>query len=497
MLQVGCAKAEITAFKRGVGMLGYGLFSNTMEAVETPLFARAVAFDDDGKLFCFVNVELAFVTPSLKYGVLHLLSRQAPELALDDRNLMLTAQHTHSGPGGFSFHCLYNLTTPGFVYEIYETIVKGIVAAIVDAHDQRCPATVSWGRGEFDPSNTVGTIRSIRAYNRNPEVTQPFDRTTAHLGINREMKLLKLATATGGDLGCISWFGTHATNLSNDNNKVCSDNKGYAARFLEDALAPETEGHFQAIFAQGACGDVSPKLVRNRRRARQRGKYDGDFPDDIESAQSNGRLQFQKALEIYRRASRPGASTSIRCWQRVEDFGNIDLDPDFVGGRSGLATSPGCFGVSFIGGSPVDGPGAHPLVVSACRMLTRLVRLCECSTSGLVSKRRAQDLSRKYKAQGRKHVLIESGERRVLGTKRIHRSPVPAFVDPATRYFKRFHLTGAIENHAWTPQVLPIQLVCLGDTALAAFPFEITTIAARRLTATAMARRRSISRFWT
>ena len=51
MLQVGCAKADITAFKRGIGMLGYGQFFNTMEGIETPLYARAVTFVDEGEMF--------------------------------------------------------------------------------------------------------------------------------------------------------------------------------------------------------------------------------------------------------------------------------------------------------------------------------------------------------------------------------------------------------------------------------------------------------------
>ena len=91
MFRVGLAKADITAFKKGVGMLGYGQNFNTMESVETPLYARAVMFaDNSDHLFCFVNVELCFITPSLKLGVLTRLARLAPELAIDESNLMLT-----------------------------------------------------------------------------------------------------------------------------------------------------------------------------------------------------------------------------------------------------------------------------------------------------------------------------------------------------------------------------------------------------------------------
>ena len=41
---------------------------------------------------------------------------------------MLTATHTHSGPGGYSHYLLYNLSIPGFVAPVHQAIVDGIVA---------------------------------------------------------------------------------------------------------------------------------------------------------------------------------------------------------------------------------------------------------------------------------------------------------------------------------------------------------------------------------
>lgn len=46
---------------------------------------------------------------------------------------------------------------------------------------------------------------------------------------------------------------------------------------------------------------------------------------------------------------------------------------------------------------------------------------------------------------------------------------------------KEFHRRGALDKNPWTPQILPLQIIKLGNLALCAFPFEITTIAAQRL----------------
>jgi hypothetical protein len=59
MFLIGAAKTDITAFKKGAGMLGYGLYSNTMEDIETRLFARAFVILDPASQtkVCFVSCE--------------------------------------------------------------------------------------------------------------------------------------------------------------------------------------------------------------------------------------------------------------------------------------------------------------------------------------------------------------------------------------------------------------------------------------------------------
>ena len=60
MYLAGTGKGDITAFKKGAGMLGYGIHYNTMEEIETALSARAFIFVDKktARKICFVNCEL-------------------------------------------------------------------------------------------------------------------------------------------------------------------------------------------------------------------------------------------------------------------------------------------------------------------------------------------------------------------------------------------------------------------------------------------------------
>lgn len=50
--------------------------------------------------------------------------------AYTDENVMLTATHTHSGPGGFMQYLLFDVTCNGFIRQSYEALVAGITKVI-------------------------------------------------------------------------------------------------------------------------------------------------------------------------------------------------------------------------------------------------------------------------------------------------------------------------------------------------------------------------------
>ena len=232
-----------------------------------------------------------------KKGILKTLERKYPDLKYDDDNLMLTAQHTHSGPGGYSYYGLYNLSIPGFVMEVYQKIVQGIVEAIVNAEQNIQPARLSWSSGVFEGDKEVAYNRSVPAYNLNPEVKQKISFEQRHLGLDREMTLLKIAAEDGKPLGSVNWFGVHPTNLPNTNNKICFDNKGYAAEYLEKYFQDKSKAYL-AAFEQGTCGDVTPRFVHHPVYPYQRGQWEGKFPDDLESANITGSYNLKKPKKL-------------------------------------------------------------------------------------------------------------------------------------------------------------------------------------------------------
>lgn len=484
-MKIGTAKADITAFVKGCGMLGYGLYFNTMESIETPLFARAFVINNGSRKIAIVVCELGFITIALKKGVLKELKKLHPEFGYEDDNLLLMAQHTHSGPGGYSYYGLYNISIPGFVMEVYQKLVSGVTEAIIAAEQNLEPGKIAFHAGNIDLEKNVSFNRSIHQYNQNPEVTEKITQHTANRGVNREMQLLKFSDANGRAIGEVNWFGVHTTSISNDNHKLCSDNKGYAAAFFEKEMVAQGLENFVGAFAQGICGDVTPRFKHNPKRPFQRGKWDGMFEDDFESARYNGNLQCEKALELFHEADSKGKllSDEIDYGMLYVNFGDVNCDPEFANDKIDARTGPASQGIAFFGGAMVDGPGAHPIIVAVCKVAIRAVKLFELTLAKFKNEKYRTAVLRKYETQGKKDILMETHARRVLGTKHIDRIILPAWIDPSIESIKVFFKKIGYKDKPWTAKILPLQLAIIGDVAIAGFPFEITTIAAKRLRA--------------
>ncbi len=479
MYEVGVAKVDITAFKLGVGMMGYGMYFNIVKGVETDLFARAVVIRDTttAKKVVLVNAEICFVTVAIRRGVIKKLRRKYSDLGFSEDAIMLTAQHTHSAPGGYSHFGLYNMSIPGFAPEVYQKVVDGMVSAIVEANESLQPATIKLSDGEFEADKEVGFNRSIKAYNLNPEVKKPITRESAHLAIDRRMLLMRFDDLEGNPIGSWNWFGVHSTSLSNDNHRICSDNKGYAAKFLEDSVNRKAKGKFVSAFAQRKAGDVSPNWIKDKKKKWTRGKYE----DDFESAKYNGKIQFNHALNLFNKAqSSNEIPLQIDHAMTFVDFRKVTVDKEFAWGDNKARTGPACHGVKFFAGTK-EGPGMAPAIAALATTISRSMRAYELTAAKFMNKEKAEEIYLKYRVHGVKDILVEADARRIMGTRNIKNLILPGWADGAIAAFKKYHANGSLGDKPWIPQILPLQLIIIGNVALAAIPGEITTIAGKRL----------------
>lgn len=420
---VGRGMSDITGEAAEVGMMGYASTSQVSAGIHMRQRARAFIVQDQasGKRMVFVNNDLGMVFQGVQQAVIKQLQAKYGALYGAD-NVILSATHTHGGSGGYSHYALYNFTTYGYNKRTFDAIVGGIVLAIDKAHRDLKPGSIAIGKGELLDANNN---RSLPAYQRNPQ----SERERWGRPIDPDMTVLRFKQG-GVDVGMISWFATHGVSMTSSNRLLSPDNKGYAAWRWEHGLKGvryNADSDFVAAFAQSNAGDMTPNL-----------NLDGTGPtaNEFDNTRIIGERQFQKALAIYYGALEP-LSGPVDYRHRFIDFSRVNVAASFADGST-RSTCPAALGSAFAAGTE-DGRGmdgfdegdlaGNPFFTALGGIITpapQWVRDCH----------------------GVKPVLLATGTQ----------TPFP-----------------------WSPEVLPVSIVRIGQLAIVAAPGEFTIMAGRRV----------------
>lgn len=327
-LRVGRARRDITGEPWGVGMMGYGMPEQWTQGILTRQYARAFVLDDGSERIAYVVADIGMFFQSAVTEIHQRLEQRLGGL-YTARNTVLTATHTHCGPGGHGRHTLYNITTAGFHPRTFERLVGGVVDAIEAAHHDAAPATATLTRGQLTDASAN---RSLPAFSRNPAA----DRAMFPEAKDTLATLLRFERA-GSLIGSIHWFAVHNTSMTNHTTLISSDNKGWAALAWERS-APE--GDLVAGFAQTNAGDISPNL---HGRA-------GHGPTDDER-ENNRMIAVRQLASAQALATEPGEDVSPLLQSRMT---YVDL------GRRTTPAGPtgrAVLGASFAAGT-TDGEGS-------------------------------------------------------------------------------------------------------------------------------------------
>jgi len=436
-LLVGTGVYDITGPAAQVLMGGYVNLTQRTAGIHQRLRSRAfiVASPCNGKRVVFVSADQGMLFQAIKQAVVRKLRAELGE-DYSDENVLLSATHTHAGPTGLSHYELYNLTfaplpfvdqsrstLAGFVPQNFDIVVNGITESIARAHRNLAPGRILLGTGDLPG---VGFNRSPLAYALNPEAER-----AGRPDVDERMTLLRLEEKDGEawrPVGVINWFALHPTSMSRDNPLISGDNKGYASYLFErelgtDYRAPKT---FVAAFAQSNEGDVTPNT------------YEADGRrtlDDFTATEQSGRKQYEFARKLFEDATQGRALSSVvdyrHTYVRMDD---VTVKPEWTDGQK-RSTCFAALGLS-MGAGAEDG---------------------------------RSDLLKEGLDCGDK----DSVEASILCTVGGCRPPCHVEKPVALRMGDR--------NPPWSPNVLPVQIVRLGNLALVGVPFEMTTMAGRRL----------------
>lgn len=447
---IGMGKSEITPFVIGAGMMGYGQPHNTVKEVGTPLFARTLLISNSTSTVVLVNLEICFVTIAIKDQVIERLKTDHPDWNLNHANVLITAQHTHSAPGGYSHYPLYNFTVPGFSPSILKTIVDGIIKSIEEARAKKKVSTLSLSSIEIPEKENVAFNRSMSAYLANPEAKGYHPTEEWHLAVDRVMNGFKIETDNKLS-GLFTWFAVHCTSVSSFNHRIHHDNKGVASETFEKKNPGVT-----AVFAQSAAGDVTPNFVYDNKLKRTRGIY----ADQYESAAFNGEIQANYAQRLVENNNTKNVT------------GDISFAHSYVDMKK-IAAAP-AHGVAFFKGT-IEAPGFPESVAKILRVMASAAKVKKL----LFDRKNNEEF---YRHQGNKSITVDHRNGEFLGIPLSFWKKLPQKnPDPIVAEFIRQAKGGALKTLPWVPDILPLQLFRFGDVVIAGVPGEITYIAGERL----------------
>ncbi|MCS7162557.1 MAG: neutral/alkaline non-lysosomal ceramidase N-terminal domain-containing protein [Bacteroidia bacterium] len=438
MWHVGAARTEITYFEPGIGLMGWGDSRHVAVAIESPLYARAFCLQvAEGPPFFWIEADLCFISIALWQEVFHRLRAHFPNLT--PAQLMLTANHTHAAPGGYSHYLLYHINTPGFHPKVFERYVGGFVEAALQAYQLRQPSTPYFNQAPFPVEVPLAFNRAMEAFQKNPqawtdEPALAVDRTAYQLTFQPQGHL-------------INWFGTHTTTIQRDTKCISSDHKGFAAQLIEE------EQNVVAAFAQTTAGDVTPNFRTFPDVPFQR----GPTPNPFENRRLVGRYQAEMAKNLARTKGIP-LPAELRGWWGWVDFARVPVEEPFTRGKGKGTTGPPALGPAFLGGT-AEGPGIPKEWVRLLSVIARLRGLTDPAV------------------QGNKPLLIEGLSKHILGTRRWETLPIP-FLDPAIRRLQWLaRQRGRYVPLPLLPHILPVQFWQVGTVGILALPMEPTTMA--------------------
>jgi neutral ceramidase len=446
-------------------MMGWAMLHNVARQARTPLNARAFLLDDGQKRIAFVISEILSVSMSIRQRLVDRLNSEAPELGLTDETLCLMATHTHSGPGGYDHYPIYNLTIPGYVESTLDAMVDMIFRALVEAGKDLSPGRVRFASRPFPSTVPVAFNRQPSAHALNPEVDNSL-RNDPVRALDRSMRLLRFEAPDGRVRGVLNWFAVHGTSVHSDNDALHFDNKGYAAQMLEHRMG---EGAI-AGFAQGAAGDVTPNNHKHRGRPWVR----GESIDDDESARINGGYQCRHAdaLQVVAGEAAP-LGAKIESFFGYVDFSDVAVDPRHASGEAGRRTGPGELGWAMLFGTE-EGPGIPRKLLFSQKIGQRVQKVVRRVQRAPAARERAD-------AQAPKLTVLQVGRRKVAGVSRLRELPLPFGVHPAVDQLIALDQSSLDDPLPWAPQILPIQVLRVGEVAIVAVSAEFTTAAGRRL----------------
>lgn len=254
-LMAGVAAVDITppvgvplgGFGGGARRLGvpdfnpfnYHTFLAPSTGVRDPIMAKALMLSDGVSKVCLVSIDAVATSAMTVQEVLAKV--QQAGVVLDRDHLLVSASHTHSGPGTLSEKRAWELIAMDlFQRRVFDAATSGIARAVIEAD-------LGMGPARFGATSTAQTgLTKNRRANESPKLDED--------SIDPEVGILRFDRADGSPLAVVYNYAVHPIAYGASDMEFSADLVGATSATIERLVPGAT-----AIFVNGAEGDISPR----------------------------------------------------------------------------------------------------------------------------------------------------------------------------------------------------------------------------------------------
>ncbi|EPE03246.1 neutral alkaline nonlysosomal ceramidase [Ophiostoma piceae UAMH 11346] len=459
---LGVGKADITGPVVELNFAGYASLDQTGTGLRQRAYSRAFIIgdvDNPSDRFVYLVLDAQSGDAAVRLGILEGIAALGDDYSVySTSNVAVTGTHQHSGPGAWFNYLLPQVTSLGFSKQSYQAIVDGAVLSIKRAHESLAEGYLDVGTTNITDGNLS---RSLYAYMANPA----SERALYSDSTDKTMTLVRMQRASDlKNIGVLSWYPVHGTSMLENNTHVTGDNKGVAAYLFEQEMLADANAApgFVAGFSQANVGDTTPNTL---------GAYCDDGSGDMCSYENStcadgkseschgrgpefqkldlgvsscfeiGRRQYAGALDIYDdllKAPTPVVGSTVKSYHFYQDMRYFQFQ---LPNGTAVQTCPAALGYSFAAGTS-DGPGAFDFTQADSGSPD--ANPVWAVVSGLLKVPSAEQKACQYP----KPVLLDVGE--------------------------------MTEPYAWSPNIVDMQALRVGQLIIIISPSEATTMAGRR-----------------
>lgn len=235
-LRAGWAKVNIIP-QKPVPLASYGL-RDKYEKVHDTVWCRAFVLDNGEELVAMVTVDLLIFPPSVAAK----LKKALPALGIREKNLYLTASHTHNAPGGWAEGVGGRILAGPWNEEYVNFLADAVKQAIQKAKNDLSPAAAGFEKTD------AGKI----LYNRLSSDEDDLDRW---------VRLIRIRKENGSNAVIVSYAG-HSNILKSTVNEVSGDYAGALVDSLEQMKEVDFAAFFAGAVATHACRDFDTENFR-------------------------------------------------------------------------------------------------------------------------------------------------------------------------------------------------------------------------------------------